>query len=553
MPIAKRFGLIISFFTIVFVFLILRIFYIQIFQGQRLDSEASGQRISTAVIEKSRGSIVDRNLIPFTNRTLESLLVLEPLVLRGKNDYIEKLSDVLDLSTEKLKGEIASTKAPIIIEARENKVNDAQNIKGNGVSVINKLKRYGEFPMLAHVLGYLNKTDQVGAAGLEKFYDDDLKASSDNSIRIVTNANDEILQGIGCRIKRAGARDNILNVKLTVDYHIQKITEDIMAKYGISGAVVVEDVNTGDIVAIASSPEFNQNDVGSYLKSPYNELFNRAVASYNIGSVFKVISAAAALESKTPLIEDYTCNGVIELGDREFKCSSYEKGGHGEIGFGEAFANSCNPYFIELGIDVGSKKLLEMAEKFGFGKLTGIGAQGVDEAKGNIPPIDGSYTSGDIANISIGQGGIMATPVQVADMIATVANGGIRNQVNIVDSIIDSDGNEIRKIRKTGWNRVISKNTAEKIKEMMEAAVDHGTGVKAKPEENFIACGKTGSAETGVYINGEKVVHGWFAGYFPGNNPKYSIAVFVENGKSGGQAAAPIFKEIAEEIFRRKK
>jgi peptidoglycan glycosyltransferase/penicillin-binding protein 2 len=88
---------------------------------------------------------------------------------------------------------------------------------------------------------------------------------------------------------------------------------------------------------------------------------------------------------------------------------------------------------------------------------------------------------------------------------------------------------------------------------MMEAAVDHGTGVKAKPEENFIACGKTGSAETGVYINGEKVVHGWFAGYFPGNNPKYSIAVFVENGKSGGQAAAPIFKEIAEEIFRRKK
>jgi peptidoglycan glycosyltransferase/penicillin-binding protein 2 len=102
---------------------------------------------------------------------------------------------------------------------------------------------------------------------LEKFYDDDLKASSDNSIRIVTNANDEILQGIGCRIKRAGARDNILNVKLTVDYHIQKITEDIMAKYGVSGAVVVEDVNTGDIVAIASSPEFNQNDVGSYLKS----------------------------------------------------------------------------------------------------------------------------------------------------------------------------------------------------------------------------------------------------------------------------------------------
>jgi len=553
MSLTKRFGFIISFFTIAFVSLTLRIFYIQIFQGQRLDSQASGQRISTATIEKPRGSIVDRNLIPFTNRSMESLLVLEPLMLRGKNEYIEKLSDVLDMSVEKLKGEIECKKAPIIIEVQEDKVNDAQNIKGNGVSVINKLKRYGEFPILAHVLGYLNKTDQVGAAGLEKFYDNELKASTDNSIRIVTNANDEILQGIGCRIKRAGAQDGKLNIKLTIDYRIQKIAEDIMAKYGVAGAVVVEDVNTGDIVAITSSPEFNQNDVGSYLKSPYNELFNRAVASYNIGSVFKVVSTAAALESKIRLIDDYTCNGVIELGDREFKCSSFEKGGHGKIGFDEAFANSCNPYFIELGIDIGSKRLIEMAQKFGFGRITGIGAQGVDEAGGNIPPIDGSYTNGDIANISIGQGGVMATPVQVADMIATVANGGIRNQVNIVDSIIDSDGNEIRKIRKSGWNRIISKNTADKIKEMMEAAVDHGTGIKAKPEENFIACGKTGSAETGVYINGEKVVHGWFAGYFPGNNPKFSIAVFVENGKSGGQAAAPIFKEIAEEIFRRKK
>ena len=168
-----------GFFTIVFCISYIENIFITNFSGTRLDSEASGQRISTAVIEKSRGSIVDRNLIPFTNRSVESLLVLEPLALRGKNDYIQKLSDVLDISAEKLKGQVAGTKAPIIIEARENKVDDAQKIKGNGVSVINKLKRYGEFPMLAHVLDTSIRPIRSGQQDLEKFYDNDLKVSAD--------------------------------------------------------------------------------------------------------------------------------------------------------------------------------------------------------------------------------------------------------------------------------------------------------------------------------------------------------------------------------------
>jgi peptidoglycan glycosyltransferase/penicillin-binding protein 2 len=530
-----------------------RIFYIQFFQGKRLDSDASAQRISVASIEKPRGSIVDINLIPFTNRRAQRSLVLEPLLLRGKDEFIEKLAGILNISADKLKAEIACKKAPLIMETETEKINEVQKLKGRGVSVLNTLKRYGETSYLTHVLGYLNKTDQIGAAGLEKLYENVLKAENENSIRVVTNAHDNILQGIGCRIVKADSSQEKLSVKLTVDYHIQKIAENIMEKYGVSGAVVVEDVNTGDIKAMASNPDFNQNDVGMYLHSSQNELFNRAVASYNIGSVFKVVGAAEAIESGMLLDEDYLCTGILKLGDREFKCSSYEKGGHGQIGFIEAFANSCNTYFIELGLKMGSKRLLSMAEKFGFGKPTGVSSQGVDEASGNIPSIKDSYTDGDIANLSIGQGGIMATPVQVADMMATVANGGIKNKVNIVDSVIDRNGKEVRKIRKASWDRVISKKTADKLKELMEAVVSYGTGKKAKPEENFIACGKTGSAETGVYLDGEKVVHGWFAGYFPGNNPKYSIAVFVENGKSGGQSAAPIFKEISEGIYRLKK
>jgi peptidoglycan glycosyltransferase/penicillin-binding protein 2 len=164
--------------------------------------------------------------------------------------------------------------------------------------------------------------------------------------------------GIGYRIKKDGYEGKKLNVKLTIDYHIQKIVESVMEKNNITGAVVVEDVLNGDILAISSKPDFKQNDVGSYLSSPRNELFNRAVASYNIGSIFKIISAAKALESGFSLGGDYFCSGAVTLGNRDFRCSSFERGGHGMIDYNNAFALSCNTYFIELGLKIGEKILL---------------------------------------------------------------------------------------------------------------------------------------------------------------------------------------------------
>lgn len=244
----------------------------------------------------------------------------------------------------------------------------------------------------------------------------------------------------------------------------------------------------------------------------------------------------------------YYCEGAVNVNGLIFKCHSYFEGGHGYIDMEKAFAVSCNSYFINLCQKTGYRNLIEMAQKFGLGQETGIGSQGIAEARGSLPPIDSYYSQADIANLSIGQGMLLATPLQVADIVATVANGGIRNRVNIVDSIIDSDGNVIKNLRVKEGRRIISKDTADTIKDLMEAATSsYGTGTDAVVGYYGGAGGKTGSAETGS----PDVVHAWFAGYFPAKNPRYSIAVFAENGKYGGKVAAPVFAEIARNMIEK--
>lgn len=318
-----------------------------------------------------------------------------------------------------------------------------------------------------------------------------------------------------------------------------------MLKNKVTGAVVVEDVNTGDIAALASKPDYNQDFVEDYLDSPGNELFNRAIAAYNLGSVFKIIDTAALLENGMQVNNDFFCTGSVKAGNNTFKCSSLN--GHGYVDLETAFALSCNSYFITMGSEIGYKKLVGMAELFGLGKYTGIRDQGIGESKGKLPSADSYYSPGDIANLSIGQGVLMATPLQAADIAATIANGGIKNRVNIVDSVVDRDGNKIRDMRIKEGHRIIQKETADRIKQLMEAVSDFGTGTAARLDLYGGAAGKTGSAETG----NKDVVHAWFAGYFPRKAPRYSIAVLVENGQYGGKVAAPIFAEIAEAIMKK--
>ncbi|MCX8130077.1 MAG: penicillin-binding transpeptidase domain-containing protein [Clostridia bacterium] len=534
---------------LIFFALLLRLFYIQVIDGSRLSKAASAQRITNSIIQIPRGRIIDKNGISFTNRKKKVLIIIKPLYLNGNEEDIKKICGILGEDFNTTRRLIEIKKEPIVIQADEEKKKKILDEKINGVSAINYLERYDEESLAKHILGYLNSIDKTGQSGLEKFYESALKFDCKNTVGVITDARNNLLEGLGYRIMADPYKGKKLNLKLTLDYHIQKIVEEVMEKNSVKGAVVVEDVYTGDIVAIASKPDYDQNSVGEYLNSPGKELFNKATAAYNMGSIFKIIDTAKALETELYLNPHYFCPGFIRIGNKTFKC--HKQGGHGWVDLKRAFALSCNTYFIDLGIRAGHSGIIDMAKKFGLGEITGVKEQGVSEATGRLPETDTSFTRGDTANISIGQGEVMVTPLQVVDLIATVANGGIKNRINIVDSVIDDDGNKVREVRNTRGTRIISKETSDAIKEMMIEVVLSGTGSKANMEDYGGAGGKTGSAETGQLLDGEKVIQAWFAGFFPKVNPKYSIAVFVENGRMGNEAAAPIFREIAVEIVKK--
>ena len=546
----KRLLILLTFFSISIILLIIRVFYIQVEMGERLAISATSQRLSALDIKSHRGNILDSNSIPFTNRVNEVYVVIKPLQLKGKENAIKKIANILEIELYQFKRLIEFKKEPLIYQSDI----DTKNllIKENipGVSFINSLKRHDTNSIAKHVIGYLNKADGVGQTGIERSYDDILNLNTKSSIGIVTDAKENFVTGLGYRFINPLNHEK-LHVKLTLNYHIQKIAENAMDTRNLKGAVVIQNVLNGDIVSMVSKPDFDPDKIDEYLESPDKELFNRAVASYNLGSIFKtIVLASAYLENKTPP-SDFYCPGYLMLGNKEFKCSSYAAGGHGFVDVKKAFASSCNSYFIELGINTGIENILDTAKKFGLGSFTGINEQGIDESFWYLPKLDKYYTHGDIANISIGQGDILATPLQVSNIIATIANGGIKNTVNIVDSIVDSEGNTVEKIKKQKGERILSKEICDNIKSFMEEVTINGTGTNANLDAYGGAGGKTGSAETGQVIDGEKVVHAWFAGYFPKTNPKYSIVVFIEDGKSGGNVAAPIFKEIAKNIIEK--
>lgn len=548
----KRIKILLFIFLAVLSGLLTRMFYLQVVEGSSLAQEASAQRMRDVKIESARGDFLDKNGISLTNRTEKITAVLKPSLLKGQSETIEQICKVLGLDPVKTEEQLAINKTPILTQIdKETKVIlSAMNVEG--VSFINSQSRYSTDTLAKHILGYLNTIDNVGINGLEKLYDKTLNYGENDSIAVITDGGNNLLDGLGYRIIRQEADKNKkLDIKLTLDYHIQSIAEQALDSRGLTGAVVVEDISNGNIVAITSKPDFDPNNIESYLTNIKRPLFNRAVAQYNVGSIFKLVDLAAVFEQQPTFNMIFNCPGYIQVGDTEFKCSSYNRGGHGTIDINSALSVSCNPYFMTLALNLGAEPIIAMSYNLGLGNNTGLTAQGIAESKGTLPKASELTNPGDIANISIGQGGIMATPVQLADLVATIANDGVKNNVNLVDCIVDSEGNKVRNLKDNGSKRVLSKTTAERIQGLMEGVVSGGTGNKANLENGWGAGGKTGSAETGQYIDGEKIVQAWFVGYFPAKNPKYSVAVLIEDGKSGGEAAAPVFAEIGNQIMRK--
>jgi len=543
-----RVRLILYAITVTILFLCYKLYHIQVEQFENFSLAAFRQRSRLTPVYHERGQIYDRNMIPFTGRTTEYIAVLQPAVFPRDRETREMVAEVLKTDIEDFANFSVYNASPVIYPVDKETAEYFIKNPVKGVSVIERKARTDITMPAAHIVGYTDETGTQGLSGIEKAYQHILNSNNTVYALAVTDAGYQYLDEYGYRIIE-NRDDKPLGVKLTLDYHMQKLAEEVMDRMMVSGAVVVVDILSGDILVLASRPGFNPANISEYLNDEKQPLFNRAIAGYTPGSVFKIITTAAALESGFNPGTTFDCPGYTLIGDQVFKCWNYEEGGHGTIDLISSFAQSCNSYFIQLGTRLGAGRMLEMARKFGLGSTTGISGQMIPEYEGMLPELSELIGDGNVANLAMGQGKILVTPLQAAGLAAIIANGGIRHTFNIVDSIVNSEGEIVRDMKKREWHRVISKETANALMKMMEATVEYGTGQRADIGGYGGSAGKTGSAETGMFDDERQIIHAWFTGYFPYVEPRYAMCVFVEDGTGGGTTAAPVFAEIAARIM----
>ncbi|WP_371370770.1 peptidoglycan D,D-transpeptidase FtsI family protein [Sporomusa aerivorans] len=542
------------FFLVIAGLLVMRLFYLQIVHGPELALEGLSIRVQELPVEVARGEILDRNRLPLTNTTQEYSVIVFPGQIGNKTSQaIDKLIPLLPLSTEQIEvglrrlhaSEYPFRLARGINSAVAQQVNDLQL---PGIIAAAEKVRYGYGTLAAHVVGYINAADNKGVSGIEGMYDELLRGSQPEYVAAIVDAGHSLIPGLGYKRMRLTAANQENNVVLTIDKQIQQRTEEVMDRTIVKGAVVIMRPTTGEILALASRPAFNANNLSQYLAQGSAPLLNRAISAYQPGSVFKLVVAAAALENRTIRMDDVFFDpGYIDVNNVRFQGWDYEQSPKGRLTITEAMAHSSNPVFIQVALNLGADKLVAMARKLGYGSRTKLDFPG--ESEGNVPEADELYP-GDLANLAIGQGFCEATPVQIAQTVATIVNDGVKVEPYIVNKLTNTDGSTVKSFQAAPGARVMSRQTAEKLRTMMTAVTQYGTGQAAYVEE-YGSAGKTGSAETGrINTTGKGINHAWFAGFTPLEHPKYVIVVFVEEGMSGSNVAAPIFREIATSILK---
>lgn len=440
----------------------------------------------------------------------------------------------------------------------------------SGIDVITEARRHYPFgSYLSHMVGYMGKMDsrewarygamggygfdsRVGKAGLEKMYEKELRGKP-GGIFMEVDSRGRLSQILESRKWVPGA-----DIRLTVDSVVQSAAEEGL-KNSLSGrgAVVALDPRSGAVLAFASSPGYDPNAFVSYSDEEFPRQaekipeFNIAVqGTYPPGSIFKIISAAAFLESgRIDSSEKVFCPGYYDAGSRVFKC--WEKKGHGRMDFLDGLANSCDVYYYTSGLRAGPLSIEKQARAFGLGRPTGIRLP--DEKGGNLfgPTRRATRKSywfiGDTLNLSIGQGETLVTPVQMAVMIAATASRGSLWKPFYVDRVLSPEGKTLlsRSPEKTGEVR-LRPETWDLIWQALKKTVDEGTGRPAiiKGAEVY---GKTGTAQN---PHGED--HAWFVSFarVGDGEPTVAVAVLVEHGEHGSSAAGPIARKVMEAALR---
>ena len=557
-----------------FVFLLLRLFQLQLLYHTEFGKKSDENSVRTIVKEPVRGYMFDRNgklvvdvgpaysitVTPASFNTstlsfLSSLLQMEPSVIQERLD----------------RGIIYSRFSPVRVK-RDVDFKTLAAVEENlyrlpGVTYEIESKRIYPYNVRApHLLGYCKEItdaqlakvgsayqqgDIIGSSGLEASYETFLRGEKGFEF-ISVNSKGQLLGPL-----EGGRRDipskEGFDLNLSVDFGLQMLAESLMTNY--RGALVAIDPNDGGVLAFVSKPDFDPSVFSGVMSvevwnklntNPDKLLFNRATMTrYPPGSTFKMLIAAAALEEG--IIDEHyriTCSGAFRFGNKVFKDMHV----HGSVNVVEAIQRSCDVFFYQLVLKVGLDKLYEYGNKFGFGQLTSFDIG--EETAGLIPSAEyynrvygkGKWTQGYIVSLGIGQGEVGVSPLQMARYAALLANGGILLQPHAVNSIRNKRTNSLDIIDHKESSVGIDSSVMRLIREGMRRVVEApgGTGGMARIQ-GIVSAGKTGTAQ-----NPHGADHAWYIGFAPFDHPKIAIAVLLENAGMGGVKAAPIAGKVMQ-------
>lgn len=526
----KRISALFSFFAVGVLIVIISL-YNAAFQKQY---EESAQNQSTYILQvaSGRGTIYDTNLCPITNASSKVIAAVAPC-----NTSAQRLTELLPSDVLEDSYHLLSNGTPFLLTLQEK----ALGSDTDGLDIFKVKERYGESLCAAHVVGYTDAQGN-GISGMEEVFDDVLSKYSGNiSVRYRVDAVNRVLS-VAQREIESDYEKTVGGVVLTIDKEIQKIAEDA-AKTLKKGAVIVTEVKSGKIRALVSKPDFSPETLAEVLDSEDAPLLNRNLCAYNVGSVFKLVSAAAALENKILPSFSYTCKGSYDVSGMQMHC--YNSIAHGSLTMESAIAYSCNGYFIKLMQEVPTKQFLSMAEQLGFGETVHLLPQ-YESSPGLLPTEEELKLPRALANFSFGQGTLCATPLHIAMLIGTIANQGVRQDLSIFEGTLDEQQRWIEVESPKPSKRVMQAETAAQLCAFMQAAVEYGTASEGGSEK-ISSAAKTATAQTGIYIEGKEAVNMWYAGFFPAETPKYTVVVLADGEVSSKSPCTDIFKKIMEQ------
>ncbi len=500
-----------------------------IISGKQVKAISVGQGQYHLHVPLTTGTIYDRNYESLNHPENEILAVVNPTP-EAVASIFAKLRDRDAVSEQIQQG------APFICRLTE----EAES-RPNLYILHGAGKGEGALPA-QHLIGYRQNGEAM--SGLELAYADWLSAcDSSADITFSVSAHGDVLAGAEQSLVMNGRQGS--GIVTTLDRRVQVITEQALAKIAPhAGAAVVMECKTGNLAACASFPVYNPDALADAMKQENAPFLNRALSAFSVGSIFKLVTASSALENGIPVKHMYTCDGAVNVYGQRFRCHQWN--GHGLLDMQQALIDSCNPYFISLSALLSPEMLHDTAAAYGFGQEQEL-ADGLFSAAGYLQSEDELRVEAERANFSFGQGRLLATPVQIAAMTACIANDGIYSEPNVVLGITN-DGSSLQTLHHPVQHRAVSSGNAAKVRRMMVSVIEKSKTTNGKPENNR-AGGKTSTAQTGKYDeNGKELCHAWMTGFFPVNDPKYAVTVFVEYGGSGNQAAAPVFREIIEKM-----